>query len=206
MALPAGCRLIVAVDNFGAAGQVNLAELTMQLNGAQVPIHFSLNYIRSQSGKTGVRAEIRDGDRVLFQSPQHTMLSNSSKDLQLILKKAIALDAPPLTGTTWELVSLDGASLPIQNNRPTLTFEPTTGRLAGFGGVNRFGGEYHASPGQLQIDPGASTLMAGDPERMQVESRFMAMLPTVNRWAIFEGQLVLMRGEKELASFKKLSK
>lgn len=206
LALPDGCSLVIAIDHFGETSQTNLSELTMRLNGGQVPIKFTLSYLPNRSGSTGVRAEIRDHGRVLFQSERHTMLTQGSKTLELVLKRAVDSSEPSFTGTTWELVALTGEALSVTDNRPTLSFDSATGRISGFGGVNRFGGEFLASPGQIQIDPGASTLMAGEPERMQLESRFIALLPSVNRWSVFEGRLTLLRGDRELASFKKWSK
>lgn len=202
IALPKDAVLTVAVDHFDKDGQRNLSELTMPLGNQQVPVPFTMSWLSVSGGRTGVRAQITVDGKVMFHSDRHTMVGSSVKKLSLVLSKAEVYPQPGLTGQTWELASLGAEAVTLEGRKPTLEF--ASGKIRGYSGVNQFGGDYESSPGLIQIDPGAMTLMAGEPARMELETQFLAVLPRANRWAIFEGELVLMRGEKELARFRKL--
>ena len=65
------------------------------------------------------------------------------------------------------------------------------GRLSGTGGINRVTGVYGVEGSSLEFGPIATTKVAGPPERMDRECRFLADLARVVRWSIDNGQLVL---------------
>lgn len=206
IALPANAELIVSLDRFGADGQTNMSELRMKLNGRQVPIQFSLPY--SLGPKTterptyGLRARIESAGAVMFESPRHaTVISNGQLKADLTLLKAAAVQMPSLFGPTWQLVELQGERVSL-GSLPTLKFDKANGTVVGFTGVNSMGGTFEFEAGRVQIDPGPMTMMAGSPEQMDLETKFVAALPLVNRAAIFEGQLILSRGEKPIAVFR----
>lgn len=205
MALTRDAVLTVSLDRFAGSVHSNVSEVKMRLDGKQVPVSFVLPYAvpKSTDARYGVRAEIRSGDRILFASASTSMVRLGQKArLELVLVPAASDDVPRITGPLWELMALEGQAVNLDDHPPTLTFAKD-GSLQGFGGVNRFGGSYVLGKGPAQIDPGPMTLMAGSPERMDVESRFVRILPLVNRAGVFEGELVLMRGEKELARFRR---
>lgn len=83
-------------------------------------------------------------------------------------------------GTEWRRE--DGAS-------QTLIFED--GRIAGFGGVNRYAGEYTLAGEELVFGPLAVTRMAGPPEAMESERRYLDALGRVARVAFEDEALVL---------------
>jgi heat shock protein HslJ len=75
-----------------------------------------------------------------------------------------------LAGGEWVLDG--GGSKPA-----VLRFE--AGRVSGTGGCNRFGGSYESSGEALSFSPLAATRMACEPEVMQAEQNFFAMLDRV---------------------------
>jgi lactoylglutathione lyase len=94
-------------------------------------------------------------------------------------------------GTEWVLAGGEGQ---------TLVFED--GRIAGFGGVNRYAGEYTLEGEELTLGPLAVTRMAGPPEAVESERRYLDALGRVARAAVEEGTLVLADGDgSELLRF-----
>ena len=82
--------------------------------------------------------------------------------------------ATELGGTSWVVTALDEEPLAVEDP-PTLAFDED-GRVSGHGGVNRFTGTWSADGDVLVFGPVATTRMAGPPERMQLEDRFLAVL------------------------------
>lgn len=202
MALLPGSVLIVHVDRFSGADQHNLSELKMDLGGHQVPLGFSLSVTPGEMAKgvrLGLRAEIRKGDQVIFESPSATIFNPKSKmALALNLVRAHG-PAYAIFDKTWTLVELQGTPVKIQNP-PTLVLEQD-GKFNGSAGVNRVFGNYEWQKPWIQIDPMGTTLMAGPEDAMELEQRYLKALPMVSKLTIEEGQLVLLRGQKVIARF-----
>jgi uncharacterized lipoprotein YbaY len=78
-----------------------------------------------------------------------------------------------LTETTWRLERLGDAV--AEQVRSTITFG-TDGQVSGSGGVNRFFGGYRVAGDRIEFGQLGSTLMAGPPEAMEQEQRFLAGL------------------------------
>ena len=57
-------------------------------------------------------------------------------------------------------------------------------RLSGSGGINRLMGDYTLTDDRLSFGVIATTMMAGPPERMAAEQRFLTALGAVARWSI----------------------
>lgn len=203
VALPDDAQLVLQVSRYGGEGQRLVTEVTMRLAGAQVPVRFTVPVSRpaAQGAELGIVARIVAGGVPMFESPRAEMFDLAKEpDLRLMLVRSQPA-AASLEGRTWRLVSLEGATIPQEGERPTLSFE-AGGKIAGFGGVNRFSGSYEGKDGHIQIDPGAMTMMAGPEGWMAVEAALLRALPLANRAAVFEGRLQLMRGERLLAQFE----
>lgn len=204
MALPPEAVLTVSLDRFSNGAQVNLSELRLRLDGKQVPVSFRLPYSAGSlvKGATyGVRADVRVGDRVLFESPRHAMvIANGRRQVDLVLVRSAA--APSFLNVEWELFWMDGKDV-TQERPPTLRLEGRDGRIGGSTGVNRFGGTYVWTAPKLDLNLGAMTKMASTPERMAVESDFVRLLGRVDRVELFEGELTLMRGDAPLLRFRR---
>ena len=126
--------------------------------------------------------------------------------LGLVLIAVAACAAPPstddspavLAGTNWTLRSLAGGD--VTTPSPTLSFEEA-GRVGGNAGVNRFGGEASIEGRSLRLGPLMTTRMAGPPDRMELERRYLEALADTNRWSIVDGRLELFGPDGLLATF-----
>jgi len=77
-------------------------------------------------------------------------------------------------GTSWVVTSIDEEPLPV-DDPPTIGFDDE-GHVSGGTGVNRFTGMWSLDEGVLVFGPLATTRMAGPPERMDLERRFLDVL------------------------------
>lgn len=109
-------------------------------------------------------------------------------------------DSPAsLLDTRWVLASLSGGT--ITAPAPTLAFEEE-GRVHGSSGVNRFGGDCTIDGTQIRFGSLMSTKMAGPPERMELERRYLEVLGKATRWSVTKGRLTLADAEGALAVFE----
>lgn len=103
----------------------------------------------------------------------------------------------------WRLVELGGAA---PTGDPPWLELGEDGAVAGHAGVNRFSGRADAAAlrsGTFSTGPMAVTRMAGPPERMELEQRFLAALGEANRVRVRAGRLELARDERVLARFER---
>lgn len=78
----------------------------------------------------------------------------------------------------WRLVTIAGEAVSAEADRvPYLVFG-ADGRVSGSSGVNRVFGGYELDGNELRLPALASTLMAGPPEAMALEHRFLVALGT----------------------------
>jgi len=95
-----------------------------------------------------------------------------------------------LTGVEWQLDMLNGAQAPAGPTPVTATFDGKM--LSGFSGVNTYSGPYTAgADGAFKAGPLASTLMAGPPEAMQLESGYLKALQAATTYLAADGKLTL---------------
>jgi heat shock protein HslJ len=100
----------------------------------------------------------------------------------------------------WKLVTLDGAAVAVPadaHNAPSMTVL-ADGSLAGGGGVNRWGSKVAVkglASNQFEMSMPFSTMMAGDPDAMRMETAFMRALSSVRTYAIDNGRLTLRNAE-----------
>ncbi len=204
MALPAGSEIRVTLSSYSLrGGQKQIAQYQSVTGGKQVPIAFQFSYPMlptTRDTSLGVIAEIWYDGRIQFQSPKAQMITGQKTSMNLMVTRAMA----PTTfiGKNWELMELNGEKVQTSGRVPTLMLDKDGKTLFGFGGVNRFSGEYSYAAPSLQLDPGAMTMMAGPQEQMELETRFLQALMSVNRSALFEGELQLLRGTKVIARFR----
>jgi heat shock protein HslJ len=100
----------------------------------------------------------------------------------------------------WLLESLNGEALPAGIKTPTLSVKED-GSLAGFGGVNRFFGKVATDDKKL-FGPIGSTMMAGPPEAMKVESQLFQAFEKATRATSADGKLKLLdSADQVLAEF-----
>lgn len=101
-----------------------------------------------------------------------------------------------LTGGDWQVADLPGIALP-PDATPTLSFS-AEGRVAGHSGCNRFTGGWAQDGLQLTFTAMATTRMACDPARMEVEDRMLAALGAVTTLALTPGGALELLGSDGL--------
>jgi len=114
-----------------------------------------------------------------------------------------SVDSAPVTGTEWELSTING-SAPIadefNNGLPTINFT-TDNKVNGKGGCNGYSGTYTLTDkGALTLGPLMSTKMfcpGGG------ENKYMAALQKANTTKVANGKLILLDDTEELLVFTK---
>lgn len=109
----------------------------------------------------------------------------------------------------WTLSKLGGTDiaslLPASLKKPTLGFG-ADGKVTGFTGVNRLSSMINTDAlmrGEFKLGPAVTTKMAGPPEAMNVESKFLDALARAKSAKVSGGELSLMDGAQELLRFVK---
>jgi heat shock protein HslJ len=106
-----------------------------------------------------------------------------------------------LPGSAWEVTSLADED-PLDDHPITFEFD-AEGNIAGDASCNRFGGTCTIEGNTIKIGPLRSTRRACEPEIMQQEQKFLALLSNVSAWSIEDDELVLTAPEGEIRSTRK---
>ena len=136
-------------------------------------------------------------------------LSKCSVLISLLVAGALLLSAcagilpgsgDPLEGTSWRLVTLEGASL-IPGTEITLTFEE--GQVRGSSGCNTYGGSYEVDGDKITMSDLYMTEMAClDPEGvMDQELEYLELLRDAQAFQIDEAELVIEAASDEVLVF-----
>lgn len=108
-----------------------------------------------------------------------------------------------LAGTEWQCLTIGGMAVK-DPQPPTIAFG-ADGRASGYAGVNRYGGAWSSAAGTaLKLGPMAATRMAGPPERMELEDRFLDALEGVDSAKVEGVTLTLRRAGAATATFGKV--
>lgn len=109
----------------------------------------------------------------------------------------------------WTLLKLDGKSVsiaPDAHNAPSMSIM-AHGSLAGGGGVNQWGSKVNVKAlTQKRFDASMpfSTMMAGDPDAMKLESAFMKAITNARTYDISDQTLFLFGADgRELLAFRR---
>jgi heat shock protein HslJ len=93
----------------------------------------------------------------------------------------------------WVATNIKGLTLPAGSRPPTLRITPD-GKVSGFAGVNRYGSSLdieRLSLGEFAMAPAAATKLAGPPELMRVEMKFIEALSAAQRATVRGNTLTL---------------
>lgn len=101
--------------------------------------------------------------------------------------------AASLADTRWRLTALGGEPVEAPGGKGTVPFIQFLpgGEMSGFGGCNRFTGEFEREGGHLSIGAIVSTKMAC-PDIGDLEQRFFSTLDRVGGYRVEDGRLVLL--------------
>lgn len=104
----------------------------------------------------------------------------------------------PTVVSEWRVVELNGVSS-NPGSELTLNVDPGTGRISGYGGINKFGGQIEdLGNGQLRFHRVFATRRAGPPEKMNVEAAYLRALNETRAYRLEETSLALMDGSGEV--------
>ena len=126
--------------------------------------------------------------------------------LLLTIATSLALEtnktSAVLPGSAWQVTTFAGQS-PLADHPITFEFD-TEGNIAGNGSCNRFGGTCMVEGNMIKVGPLRSTRRACEPDIMQQEHNFLALLGSVTNWEIDpEGILVLTGEDGEIRARKR---
>lgn len=179
-----------------------LVEQTIELQGKQVPVTFALTYDPADivpSHRYSVRAEIRSGGRLMFASTSAAPVfaEGAATELELVLARVREATpealAMPLRGTKWLLTGIGASGVVTQEGREPahLVLAEDQPRYAGSATINRIAGGLEIDGAELHFQPGPMTEMAGPPDLMEQEQRFVTALAKVDGYSIERDRLTL---------------
>ncbi len=99
----------------------------------------------------------------------------------------------------WTLTSLNGKQV-IAVKPPTIKFEH--GKVSVFGGINRLAGSYALLGDTVMMGSLVSTMMAGDPALMELESEFARALASVDAFQVSGDELMLSSKGTVVTTFR----
>ena len=98
-----------------------------------------------------------------------------------------------LPGSAWQVTTFAGQT-PLADHAITFEFD-NEGNIAGDGSCNRFGGSCKIEGDKIEVGPLRSTRRACEPDIMQQEHKFLALLGAVTAWEIGADGTLVLRGE-----------
>jgi putative lipoprotein len=105
-----------------------------------------------------------------------------------------------LPGSAWQVKTFAGQT-PLADHAITFEFD-NEGNIAGDGSCNRFGGSCKIEGDKIAVGPLRSTRRACEPEIMQQEHKFLALLGAATAWAMDGDELVLTAPEGEIRAIR----
>lgn len=200
MALPADAVVEVWITDVTPGVITNMAllgEATVQSAGRQVPIPFEIRFEPSRVAAGhlyAVKATIRSGGEILFESESGTQVITQGNPTQVELRLVGASTTPApdgggLVGTKWLLEDLGGAGV-IDNAQATLEFTEE-GKVAGRGTCNRFFGSVTTSGETIGFSRVGSTMMACAAASMDQERKYLSALQKAQRYSRNGSQLLI---------------
>jgi putative lipoprotein len=101
-----------------------------------------------------------------------------------------------LPGSAWQVTTFAGQT-PLADHPITFEFD-NEGNIAGDGSCNRFGGSCKIEGDKIKVGPLRSTRRACEPDIMQQEHKFLALLGAATTWAMDSDELVLTAPDGEI--------
>lgn len=121
-----------------------------------------------------------------------TLLLTASTALAMETNKQTAT----LPGSAWQVKTFAGQT-PLADHPITIEFD-TESNIAGDASCNRFGGACKIEGDKIEVGPLRSTRRACEPDIMQQEQKFLALLAAATTWAMDGDELVLTAPDGEI--------
>ena len=118
--------------------------------------------------------------------------------LTIATSLAMETNQAPVTlpGSAWEVTNF-GEQTPLADHPITFEFD-TEGNIAGDASCNRFGGSCKIEGDKIEVGPLRSTRRACEPDIMQQEHKFLALLAAATAWSIDGDVLILTAPDGEI--------
>ena len=120
--------------------------------------------------------------------------------LLLLTSTALAMEtnqpSATLPGSAWQVTTFAGQT-PLADHPITFEFD-TEGNISGDASCNRFGGACKIEGDKIEVGPLRSTRRACEPDIMQQEHKFLALLGAVTAWSMDGEEIVLTAPEGEI--------
>ena len=129
-----------------------------------------------------------------------TLLLTASAALAMETNKQTAT----LPGSAWQVTTFAGQT-PLADHAITFEFD-NEGNIAGDGSCNRFGGSCKIEGDKIEVGPLRSTRRACEPDIMQQEHKFLALLGTTTAWSIEGAALILTSPDGEIRAKRSIDK
>lgn len=124
--------------------------------------------------------------------------------LLLTVSAALAMETnkqtATLPGSAWQVKTFAGQAT-LADHPITFEFD-NEGNIAGDGSCNRFGGSCKIEGDKIEVGPLRSTRRACEPDIMQQEHKFLALLGAAATWAMDGDELVLTAPEGEIRAIR----
>jgi heat shock protein HslJ len=105
-----------------------------------------------------------------------------------------------LPGSAWQVTTF-ARQTPLADHPITVEFD-NEGNIAGDGSCNRFGGACKIEGDKIEVGPLRSTRRACEPDIMQQEHKFLALLGTATTWTMDGDELVLTAPDGEIRAVR----
>jgi heat shock protein HslJ len=109
-----------------------------------------------------------------------------------------------LPDSAWQVTTFAGQT-PLADHPITFEFD-SEGNIAGDGSCNRFGGSCKIEGNKIEVGPLRSTRRACEPDIMQQEHKFLALLGTTTAWSIEGAALILTSPDGEIRAKRSIDK
>jgi heat shock protein HslJ len=124
--------------------------------------------------------------------------------LLLTVSAALAMETnkqtATLPGSAWQVKTFAGQP-PLADHPITFEFD-NEGNIAGDGSCNRFGGSCKIEGDKIEVGPLRSTRRACEPDIMQQEHKFLALLGAATTWAMDGDEIILTAPEGEIRAIR----
>ena len=124
--------------------------------------------------------------------------------LLLTVSAALAMETnkqtATLPGSAWQVKTFAGQT-PLADHPITFEFD-NEGNIAGDGSCNRFGGSCKIEGDKIEVGPLRSTRRACEPDIMQQEHKFLALLGAATTWAMDGDEIILTAPEGEIRAIR----
>lgn len=109
--------------------------------------------------------------------------------------EVLVTDFSTLVDREWKLVNLCGERIPEDAGVSLVFLEDD--RVAGSASVNRYNGSFRSTDAGIEAGPMASTRMAGPPEAMEREQKYLAALADAKSVSLIGGDVLVIAVENQ---------